>query len=157
MAWGMLSIDPTDMRILKVMQSDGSLGVTQIAERAGISQSPCSRRIQALTEAGVIRGKSVELDRQKLGFDLLVETRIKMVTHDPATLEAFKSAVRSIAEIQSAVLMLGEFDFRLQIVVRDIGHYQTLLQERLTSLPGVKELQSSVVLETVKSTTALPL
>jgi DNA-binding Lrp family transcriptional regulator len=142
----MLNLDQIDMRILKALQSDGSLNVTQIAERVGLSQSPCSRRIQALVETGVIKGKSVELDRQLLGFDLLVETRIKMQSHDPKLLAAFKAEVQAIPEIQNATLTLGEFDFRLQVVVRDIGHYQHLLQERLTSLPGVNELQSSVVL-----------
>lgn len=153
----MLGIDATDMRILKVLQDDGALTVTQVAERVGLSQSPCSRRMQALTDAGVITGKIVELDRRKLGFDLLVETRVKLQSHETKLLEAFKEAVGAIPEIQSALLMLGEFDFRLQVVVRDIGHYQQLLQERLTALPGIKEMQSSVVLETVKSTSALPL
>ncbi|HUD92929.1 Lrp/AsnC family transcriptional regulator [Sphingobium sp.] len=153
----MQAIDATDLRILKVLQEDGGLTGTQVAERAGISQSPCSRRIQALTDAGIIMGRTIELDRRKLGFDLLVETRIKLQSHDPKLLEAFKIAVASIAEIQSAMMMLGEFDFRFQVVVRDIGHYQALLQNRLTSLPGVKEMQSSVVLETIKSTSALPL
>ncbi|SFG52261.1 transcriptional regulator, AsnC family [Novosphingobium sp. CF614] len=153
----MLKLDRTDLRILKVMQSDGSLTVTQIAEHVGLSQSPCSRRIQALVDAGVITGKSVELNRQLLGFDLLVEARIKMQSHDPKLLAAFKTEVQAIPEIQNAMLTLGEFDYRLQVVVRDIGHYQNLLQERLTSLPGVKEMQSSVVLETIKATSALPL
>jgi len=153
----MLKLDSTDLRILKAMQQDGSLTVTQIADRAGISQSPCSRRIQALSEAGVITGKTVDLDRRKLGFDLLVETRVKLETHEFAALEAFKAQVKAIPEIQSALMMLGEFDFRLQVVVRDISHYQKLLQERLSSLPAVKEMQSSVVLETVKETSALPL
>jgi DNA-binding Lrp family transcriptional regulator len=153
----MLTPDSTDMRILRAMQEDGSLPVTQLAERAGISQAPCSRRIQAMAEAGIILGKSVDLDRRKLGFDLLVETRVKLQTHDPETLSAFKTAIAAIPEVQSAHLMLGEFDYRLQVVVRDIGHYQQLLQQRLTALPAVKEMQSSVVVETVKQTSALPL
>ncbi|MEZ5655082.1 MAG: Lrp/AsnC family transcriptional regulator [Sphingobium sp.] len=150
-------LDPTDLRILKAMQQDGSMTVSQIAERAGISQSPCSRRIQILTEKGIIVGKTVELDHRKLGFDLVVETRVKLETHERAALDAFKSAIQAIPEVQSAFIMLGEFDFRLQSVVRDIRHYQSLLQDKLTSLPAVKEMQSSVVVEIVKNTSALPL
>jgi Lrp/AsnC family leucine-responsive transcriptional regulator len=153
----MLEIDETDLRILRAMQRDGSMTVTQIAENVGISQSPCSRRIIQLQNAGVILGKHVELDRKKLGFNLVVIARVKLKMHDRKSLEAFKSEIRAIREIQSAVLMLGEFDFHLHLVVRDIEHYQTLLQDRLVSLPGVQELQSSVILEVVKSTPALPI
>lgn len=153
----MLSLDPTDLRILKALQEDGSRTVSQVAERAGISQSPCSRRIQSLIENGVILGKSIELDRRKLGFDLIIETRIKLEAHDRASLDRFKAAAVNIPEVQSIYMMLGEFDFRLQSVVRDISNYQALLQDRLSALPNIKEMQSSVILETVKLTSALPL
>jgi DNA-binding Lrp family transcriptional regulator len=153
----MRTLDSTDLRILRVLQQDGNLTVAQVAERAGLTQSPCSRRIQAMSESGVITGRTVELNRDKLGFGLLVESRIKLHAHDAKLLETFKASVQAIPEVQSAMLMLGEFDFRLQVVVRDIKHYQVLLQEKLTSLPGIKEIQSAVVLETVKSTHALPL
>lgn len=153
----MLSLDSTDLRILKALQEDGSRTVSQVAERAGISQSPCSRRIQSLIENGVILGKSIELDRRKLGFDLIIETRIKLEAHDRASLDRFKAAAVNIPEVQSIYMMLGEFDFRLQSVVRDISNYQALLQDRLSALPNIKEMQSSVILETVKLTSALPL
>ncbi|MEV8466956.1 Lrp/AsnC family transcriptional regulator [Fluviibacterium sp. DFM31] len=153
----MLNLDETDLRILRAMQRDGSLTVTQIAEIAGISQSPCSRRINQMQEAGVILRRHVELDRRKLGFNAVVVTRVKLKRHDRKALEAFKREIRAIPEIQSAVLLLGEFDFHMRLVVRDIDHYQTLMQDRLVSLPGVREMQSSVILEVVKNTTALPL
>ena len=153
----MLNIDETDLRILRAMQRDGSMTVTEIAEQAGISQSPCSRRIIQLQDAGVILGKHVELDRCKLGFNVVVLVRVKLKKHDRETLEAIKTAVLAIPEIQSAVLMLGEFDYQMRIVVRDIDHYHALLQDRLVSLPGVQEMQSSVILDVVKNTSALPL
>ncbi|PCD77768.1 Lrp/AsnC family transcriptional regulator [Pseudothioclava arenosa] len=153
----MLKLDETDLKILRVMQSDGSLTVSQIAERVGLSQSPCSRRIAQLQEAGVIVARSVLLDRRKLGFKVDVVTRIKLKSHDKATLEAFKKEIRAMREVQTAVLLLGEFDFHMRLVVRDIDHYQQLLQERLSVLPGVQEIKSSVILEVVKNTSALPL
>lgn len=153
----MLDLDETDLRILRAMQGDGSLSVTEIASRAGISQSPCSRRIAQLQAAGVIRGKRTQLDAKKLGFNTQVIVRIKLQGHDGALLERFKKAVRAIPEIQIALLVLGDFDFYLRIVVRDIEHYQTLMQERLVALPGVREMQSSVILEVVQDTSALPI
>lgn len=153
----MPNIDETDLRILRAMQRDGGMTVTEIAEKAGISQSPCSRRIIQLQDAGVILGKHVELDRCKLGFNVVVLVRVKLKKHDRETLEAIKTAVHAIPEIQSAVLMLGEFDYQMRIVVRDIDHYHALLQDRLVSLPGAQEMQSSVILDVVKNTSALPL
>lgn len=153
----MLDLDETDLRILRAMQADGSLSVTEIANRAGLSQSPCSRRIARLQEAGVVRGKQTVLDARMLGFDTLVILRIKLQGHERGQLEAFKKAVRSIPEIQIALLVLGDFDFYLRIIVRDIEHYQQLLQGKLVTLPGVREMQSSVILEVVKDVKALPI
>jgi Lrp/AsnC family leucine-responsive transcriptional regulator/Lrp/AsnC family transcriptional regulator len=153
----MRTLDETDLKILRAMQRDGSLTVAEIAEQAGLSQSPCSRRILQMQEDGVIKGRHVVLDAGKLGFHTAVIVWLKLKNHERATLDAFKRAVRNIPEIQSAVLMLGEFDFHLQIAVRDIAHYQTLMQDQLVTLPGVREMHSSVVLEIVKSTPALPI
>lgn len=153
----MLNLDETDLRILRALQSDGGLSVTEVAARAGLSQSPCSRRIARLEAAGVIAGRQVVLDARSLGFDTLVIVRIKLQGHDRDLLEAFKAAVRAIPEIQIALLVLGDFDFYLRIIVRDIDHYQALLQNRLVSLPGVREMQSSVILEVVKDAPTLPI
>lgn len=153
----MHSLDEMDHRILRVMQHDGSLSVSQIAEAVGLSQSPCSRRIIRLQELGIIRGKSADLDRRKLGFNAVVVARVKLGNHDKEVLDAFKKEIQSISEIQYAVLLMGAFDFDLHLVVRDIDHYQTLLHQRLVSLPGVKEMESSVVLDVVKKTNALPI
>ena len=153
----MLDLDETDMRILRAMQADGTKSVTEIADQVGISQSPCSRRIIRLQELGAIRGKNVDLDRRLLGFNALVVARVKLNKHDRAALEAFRREIRAVPEIQYAVLLLGGFDYHLHIVVRDIDHYQALVQDKLVSLPGVQEMESSVILEVVKKTTALPI
>ena len=153
----MQKIDETDLRILRALQSDGNLTVTEIAERAGLSQSPCSRRIAALEAGGVIKGKRAILDPKSLGFNTIVIVRIKLQGHEPEGLERFKRAVRAIPEIQIALLVLGDFDFLLRVVVRDIEHYQHLLQGKLVSLPGVREMQSSVILEVVKNEDVLPI
>lgn len=153
----MHNIDETDLRILRTMQSDGSLSVSQVAEKVGLSQSPCSRRIIRLQQLGIIKSKSIDLDRRKLGFDVIVVARVKLDKHDKGGLEGFKREIQNIPEIQYAVLLMGAFDYDLHIVVRDIEHYQRMLNERLVSLPGVKEIESSVILDVVKKTSALPI
>ncbi len=153
----MRDFDDTDLRILRAMQLDGTLSVSEVAERVGLSQSPCSRRIARLQETGILRGKSIELDRRKLGFHAVVVARVKLDKHDKEALEAFKREITLIPEIQYAVLLMGAFDYDLHIVVRDIDHYQALLHQKLVSLPGVKEMESSVVLDVVKKTNALPI
>ncbi|MEM7597738.1 MAG: Lrp/AsnC family transcriptional regulator [Pseudomonadota bacterium] len=149
--------DETDLRILRTMQNDGTLSVSEIADRVGLSQSPCSRRIARLQNEGILKGRSVDLDRRKLGFNAIIVARVKLDKHDKDALAAFRREITVIPEVQYAVLLMGAFDYDLHIVVRDIDHYQTLLHHKLVSLPGVKEIESSVVLEVVKKTNALPI
>lgn len=153
----MQTLDETDIRILRTMQGDGGLTVAEIAARAGLSQSACSRRIASLEAEGIIRGRQTMLDARKLGYGTLIIVRIKLHAHDTRLLDAFKSAVQDIPEIQIALLVLGDFDYYLRIMVRDIDHYQRLLQTRLVTLPGIREMQSSVILEVVKDTIAVPI
>jgi len=153
----MHKLDEIDLRILRAMQGDGKLTIAEIAERVGLSQSPCSRRIAKLESDGIIRGRQTLLDAKKLGYGTLIIVRIKLQTHDTKMLEAFKKAVRGIPEIQIALLVLGDFDYYLRIMVKDIEHYQQLLQRKLVSLPGVREMQSSVILDVVKDTGSVPI
>ncbi|APX26331.1 MULTISPECIES: Lrp/AsnC family transcriptional regulator [Salipiger] len=153
----MHEIDEADRRILRVMQADGSLSVTEIAERIGLSQSPCSRRIARLTENGIILGKTIILDRKKLGFNAIILVRIKLSSHGRKSFEQFQQAVLRIPEVQVVQLMLGDYDFNVRVVVRDMDHFHALLQDQLVLLPGVQELQSSVLLDELKYTTQLPL
>ncbi|KAG1647966.1 Proline dehydrogenase transcriptional activator [Nymphon striatum] len=131
----------TDMRILRALQADGSKSVTEIAEQVGISQSPCSRRIIQLQDAGVIRGKNIDLDRRKLGFNALVVARVKLNKHDRDALEAFKQAIACHSGNP----------------IRSSAAGRALVQDKLVTLPGVQEMESSVILDVVKKTTALPI
>ncbi|MBY6092630.1 Lrp/AsnC family transcriptional regulator [Maritimibacter alkaliphilus] len=153
----MQTLDNIDMAILRVMQSDGAISVSEIAERVGMTQSPCSRRIARLQRDGFLLDRRTVLNAKKLGFNSMVIVRIKLHNHEKKTLDAFRTAVRAVPEIQIALLVLGDFDFYLRLVVRDIEHYQHLLQSRLVDLPGVREMQSSVILEVVKDTSQLPI
>ena len=153
----MEDVDELDRRILRVMQSDGTLTVTDIADRIGLSQSPCSRRVTRLTEKGIILGKSVMLDRKKLGFNAVVLVRIKLNSHGRQSIDQFQDTVLRIPEVQVVQLMLGEYDFNVRKVVRDMDHVHMLLRDKVVRLPGVQELQRSVLLDELKYTTQLPL
>ncbi|OLP21184.1 Proline dehydrogenase transcriptional activator, partial [Symbiodinium microadriaticum] len=149
----MQPLDDTDLKILRVLQQDGSLSVSEVAERVGLSQSPCSRRINRMIEDKIILGRSIILDRRKLGFDATILVRIKLSGHGRQSISVFQEAALRIPEIQVVQLMLGEFDFNLRVVVRDMDHFQALLREKLVMLPGVHEIQSTVILEETKYTT----
>jgi Lrp/AsnC family transcriptional regulator, leucine-responsive regulatory protein len=153
----MQDIDEIDRRILRTMQADGTLSVTDIAERIGLSQSPCSRRVARLTEKGIILGKTVMLDRKKLGFNALVLVRIKLNSHGRQSVEQFQERILRIPEVQVVQLMLGEYDFNVRFVVRDMDHFHMILRDTLVMLPGVQELHSTVLLDELKYTTQLPL
>jgi Lrp/AsnC family transcriptional regulator len=153
----MQPLDETDLKILRVLQLDGSLSVSEVAERVGLSQSPCSRRINRMQEDGVITGRSVLLDRRKLGFDATILVRIKLSGHGRQSISVFQEAAMRIPEVQVVQLMLGEFDFNLRVVVRDMDHFQTLLRDKLVMLPGLHEIQSTVILEELKYTSHLPI
>ncbi len=152
----MQPLDETDLKILRVLQQDGSLSVTEVAERVGLSQSPCSRRINRMIEDKVILGRSIILDRRKLGFDAHPGAH-QAVGPRRQSISVFQEAALKIPEIQVVQLMLGEFDFNLRVVVRDMDHFQTLLREKLVMLPGLHEIQSTVILEETKYTTHLPI
>ena len=153
----MPALDETDLKILRVLQKDGSLTVSEVAERVSLSQSPCSRRIGRLHGEGVIIGRSVLLDRRKLGFHAVVLARIRLTEHGRQSISVFQEAAFRIPEVQVVQLMLGDFDFHLRVVVRDMDHYQILLREKLVMMPGVREIQSTVILEEMKYTSLLPI
>ncbi|MEC7760948.1 MAG: Lrp/AsnC family transcriptional regulator [Pseudomonadota bacterium] len=152
-----MPVDETDLRILRELQKDGGLTVSEVAERVGLSQSPCSRRISQMQADGVILGKTIQLDRKKLGFGSIVLVRIKLDGHGRRSLDEFQEAVLRIPEVQVLQLMLGDYDFNVRVVVRDMDHFQFLLREKLVKLPGLQEIQSTVLLEEMRYTTALPL
>jgi DNA-binding Lrp family transcriptional regulator len=153
----MRDLDEIDLRILRVMQSDRTLSVTEVADRVGLSQSPCSRRVSRLTDEGIILGKTVILDRKKLGFNAIILVRIKLTSHGRKSFEQFQQAVLRIPEVQVVQLMLGDYDFNVRVVVRDMDHFHGLLRNQIVLLPGVQEIQSSVLLDELKYTTQLPL
>jgi Lrp/AsnC family transcriptional regulator len=151
------SLDAFDRRILVLLQEDASRSSAEIAERVGLSQSPCWRRIQRLKDEGYIRRQVAILDRRKIGLNAQVFALVKLTMHGRQSLDAFANAIRSYPEVLECHVLMGAFDFLVRVVAADIDAYQGFLYEKLSRLPGVQEVNSVISLSEIKSTTALPL
>ncbi|HXQ31857.1 MAG TPA: Lrp/AsnC family transcriptional regulator [Steroidobacteraceae bacterium] len=152
-----MTIDRTDLRILSALQKDASLSTAEIAQRVGLSQSPCWRRISLLEADGVIRKRVALLSRDKVGLDVLVFTHVKLASHGWQSLPKFKQKVVSFPEVVQCFMVLGDFDFILLVATRTINYYNEFIQKRLSQVPGVQAIESRIVLEEAKNTTELPL
>ncbi len=152
-----MSIDRTDLRILSALQKDASLSTADIAQRVGLSQSPCWRRISLLEADGVIRKRVALLSREKVGLGVLVFTHVKLASHGLQSLPKFKQKVVSFPEVVQCYMVIGDFDFILLVATRTINDYNEFIQKRLSQVPGVQAIESRIVLEEAKNTTELPL
>jgi Lrp/AsnC family leucine-responsive transcriptional regulator len=153
-----IKLDPYDRRILAVLQEDGRISNQELADRIGLSPSPCLRRVRALEEAGIIAGYRALLDPAKLGLDLLVILSIAMDRHTPERFAGFEAAVSALPEVQECLLITGrDADYQLKVIVRDMTVYHDLLLNRITRIEGVSGVHSSFVLRRVVERTALPL
>src|SRR5690606_13414322 len=151
-------LDAYDLKILALLQSDGGLSNQEIADRIGLSPSPCSRRIKHLEDTGVISARVVRLAPQALGLDLTVLIHIRMDRHTPERFEQFEAAVREHPEVQECYLITGqEADYQLEITVPNMEEYQDFLLNKITRIEGVIGVHSSFVLRKPIDTTALPL
>jgi len=152
-----VELDALDRKILTALQEDASRSVAEIAEIVGLSQSPCWRRIDRLRQEGYIRGQVALLDRRKLGLNAQIFAQIKLNAHGRAHLEEFAEAIRGFPEVLECYVLMGPIDFLLRIVAKDIEAYERFFFEKLSRVPGIQEVNSTVALSEIKATTALPL
>ncbi|MEJ2479090.1 MAG: Lrp/AsnC family transcriptional regulator [Acidihalobacter sp.] len=150
-------IDRYDRRILELLQSDGRLSNIELADRIGLSPSPCLRRVRLLEESGAIQGYGARLDRERIGLGLTVFVNVKVERHREEQAEAFCAAVAELPEVVSAHLVSGESDFLLQVAVPDLKDYERFLTGTLLKLPGVSDIRSNFAIRTVKPASPLPL
>jgi Lrp/AsnC family transcriptional regulator len=151
-----IMLDARDRRILDVLQRDALTPVAEIAERVGLTATPCWRRIQRMEKAGVIRGRVALLDPVALNVPVSVFVAVRTSTHSAAWVERFRRAVDAIPEIVEAYRMSGEIDYLLRVVVRDIAGYDAVYK-RLIGEIELADVTSSFSMEELKHTTALPL
>jgi Lrp/AsnC family transcriptional regulator len=150
-----LSLQPIDRKILSVLQEDVSLPVAAVAEKVGLSPSPCWRRIQKLEEDGYIRKRVAVLDPDKLNVGVTVFVAVRTSQHDLGWLEKFAAAVRDIPEVVEFYRMSGDIDYLMRVVVPDIAAYDAFYK-RLIQRVTLSDVSSSFAMETIKYTTALP-
>lgn len=148
-------MDRIDRNILSCLQEDATLPVAEVAERVGLSTTPCWRRIQNLEKAGYIRRRVALLDAKKLNVGVTVFVRLKTSQHNLEWLETFANAVAQIDEVVEFYRMSGDIDYLLRIVVPDIAGYDAVYK-RLINLAGLVDVSSSFAMEQIKYTTALP-
>ena len=149
-------MDRMDKKILALLQEDATLSVAFIAERVGLSTTPCWRRIQNLEKSGVIRRRVALLDAGRLNLGVTVFARIKTQQHSLDWLERFAAAVAGIDEVVEFYRLSGDIDYLLRIVVPDIESYDAVYK-RLIKAADLADVSSSFAMEQIKFTTALPL
>lgn len=153
----MTSLDPFEIKIIRELQRDASLTTAQIAERVGLSPSPCWRRIDRLERDGIIKKRVAVIDRRKVGFNAHIFAQVRLNAHGRANLDDFSQAIRNFPEVLDAYVLMGTTDFMLRIVTRDIEAYERFFFEKLSKLDGVQEITSTVALSEIKSTSELPI
>jgi Lrp/AsnC family transcriptional regulator len=152
-----LPIDSWDRHILAVLQEDSALSMAELAERVGLSQSPCWRRVQRLRAEGIIRAEVALVDRGKVGLKTQIFAQVKLSAQGRQHLDEFSEAIRRFPEVLECWVLMGPVDFLLRIVAPDVESYERFFFERLSRVPGIQEITSTVALSEIKATTALPI
>ncbi|MCB1549222.1 MAG: Lrp/AsnC family transcriptional regulator [Hyphomicrobiaceae bacterium] len=151
-----MSLDDIDRRLLAVLQENGRLTATEIAERIGLTTSPCLRRIRLLEEAGIIRGYAALVDQRKVGLPVSVFVSVKLEKQREEAMTRFEEAIRRYPEVVECYLMTGSRDYLLRVVTSDLTAYERFLKSTLTRIDGVASIESSFALAQVKHSTVLP-
>ena len=142
----MIELDEIDSKLLRLMAQDATQNAGALGRRLGLSQPATWRRIRRLQEAGVLAGRRLVLDREKLGFGVTVFLGVKLATKGRVSLEDFERAVSAIPEVQSVEHVLGLYDYRLRVVARDIADFERVLRRRIMTLPGAGDVEANVLL-----------
>jgi Lrp/AsnC family leucine-responsive transcriptional regulator len=150
-------LDDFDRKIIAALQADGRLSNVDLADRIGLSPSPCLRRVKRLEREGYIGSYRAVLDRTLVGLGFTVFVGVRIEAHSNDRAEGFEVAILAMPEVIGCHMVSGTVDYFLEVVVPDLAHYQKFLVETLLALPIVREVQSSIALNTLKAGAALPL
>jgi Lrp/AsnC family transcriptional regulator len=149
-------LDPIDLRLLRELQADANLAVSDLAERVGLSQTPCWKRLKRLSDEGFIEKRVALLDREKLDLGLVVFVAVRTSRHDESWLEQFAKGAKALPEVVEFYRMSGETDYLLKVIVRDIAAYDRFYRRLIATAP-LADVSSSFAMEQIKCTTALPI
>ena len=145
-----VDIDDTDRRLLRLLQNDARMSITELAERVNLSATPCARRLKRLEDSGVITGYHTQTNAQKLGYPLAVFIAISMDRHTADRFEQFEDKIQSFDEVISCSIVTGRTeDYLIKVRVRDMAHYEEFLLHRLNRIEGVAQVHTSFELREV--------
>jgi Lrp/AsnC family leucine-responsive transcriptional regulator len=152
-----MEIDRFDARILSALQRDGRVSVVELAETIGLSPTPCARRIKALESCGAIEGYAALLNPARVGLAVQAIVQVKLTEHTDETVARFEREIAVLDEVTHCYAMTGSYDFILQVYGKDLESLSNVVLKKLIRIPNVRDLQSSVVLATLKRSTRIPL
>ncbi len=153
----MIALDATDRKILALLQADCRLTLSDVAQKVGLSVSPCHRRIKRLEDHGVVLRYTAMVDQRAVGLPVSVFVSIKLERQKEKDLERFAKAIADWDEVVECYLMTGPRDYLLRVVVADLMAYEQFIKQKLTRLDGISSIESSFALDQVKFAVSLPL
>ncbi len=151
-----MKLDRIDVRLLRALQRDARISMVELAAEVGLTATPCARRVRQLEAGGLIEGYGAILDPKKLGHAIQAIVQIKLEQHTDEIAERFRRSLEDRPEVMACYVLTGETDFLLHVVVRDIEALSAFTMRRLLRIPGVRDVRSSIVMETVKRTWQWP-
>jgi len=152
-----MQLDDTDRRLLRQQMADPGLATADLAERAGVTAATAWRRIERLTAAGVLTGQHAVIDWRKLGWAVEVSLRFTLDKTNPRAFDEFLEAARAVPEVIEIQTFLGRVDLRLNVIARDMSHYQEIYRARILTLPHIAEIDALMLVSTIKDRASLPL
>lgn len=150
-------LDAIDRKILRALQADGKISVGELAQKVGLSPSPCARRVRLLEKEGIIRGYAAIVDQKRVGLPISAFASIKLERQREEDLDRFEEAVSRWQEVLDCYLMTGQRDYLMRIVTADLEAYERFIKDKLTRLENIASIETSFALGQVKRSEALPI
>lgn len=152
-----MQADDTDRRILRQMLAEPGLSMAALAERAGVTAATCWRRVERLREGGILRGEEAVIDWRKLGWEVEVSLRFTLDKTNPRAFDEFLDAARKVPEAIEIQTFLGQTDVRINVIARDMAHYQEIYRTRILALPHIADTDALMLVSTIKNSAGVPL
>jgi len=153
----MTTLDDFDLKILAILQNDGRISMVDLGNRVGLSETPCARRVKRLEADGIIKRYVALVDSEKIGAGVKALVHVRLRRQTPDAVEEFEAAMRKLPEVIECDLVAGDFDYVLQVRLRDLTALKDFIRDKLITIKSVSETQSMITLEAIKSTTSVPL
>jgi Lrp/AsnC family leucine-responsive transcriptional regulator len=151
-----MNLDRYDAAILDELQKDGRLPIVELAEKVGLSSTPCARRVKLMEQAGIIQGYTAVINPSQLGLKMQAFVQVRLARHTDENIEQFRRAVDNMEEVVSCHAMTGAYDLLLQVVVPDLEQLSNVVLKKLMSIRPVRDVHSSIVLNTIKRSSRVP-